>query len=197
VLYYILGALGTHAPVKSLKDRTDDSDTQRYVRTVPILETNPSALTIHRAKSGCSFVGRLVIILFALIQAIGATILYIRRTEHTSRYETSGLDHRIGWLAISSAVCSMANFITLVTHAEYSIEEDMMSEEDLHLLSSSQRSFQSILLEISVALFVHGILEDSIPQNIKESSRTVVLIYQDLRPQTITLGIVLLLLRIF
>jgi hypothetical protein len=198
ILYYIHGCLGTHVRVNiqnTIPLNTNPSVTQ-LPRTVSILETNPSALISSRIKSSISFIGHLFTVFFALVQAVGTFILYIRRTENSGRGYVSYLDHRIGWLAVSSAVCSVASLLSLLTRTEYNVDENYLAEED-RSGSPTSPSLQDFVFEIGVALFLHGILEYTILEENKPTFRTVSFLYEPLGAQIIFLGTLILLIRIF
>jgi hypothetical protein len=199
VLYYIHGCLGTHVLVNPKSDLPTTSHTAATPssQTMPILDIHPSILISSRTKISVSFLGRLFTVLFALIQASGTFVLYIRRTENSGRYWVSYLDHRIGWLAASSAVCSIANLLSLLTRTEYSVDEDSLAEED-RTASTSSLDLQKLASEVGVALFLHGILEYTIlEEDNKPTFRTVSFLYEPLQAQIVFIGMFILLLRIF
>jgi hypothetical protein len=155
VWFHLSAGVGLHAsmPVTNQVTKKDE------IRKVPLLKFDPTTTERERIGWPWARAGKLFVTVFALTQAIGTIVMYVRRLSH----DPLGFDHRNGAMGIASAICSVFSIFALLLPFDWRVGPALQSAttEDLH------PSKTKLLLDTFLAIGLHHF----IAYTVNESNR--------------------------
>ncbi|KAF2490439.1 hypothetical protein BU16DRAFT_530927 [Lophium mytilinum] len=145
--YYICGALGVNA---TLSQSDDNKDTKAASNNLLLLQAGSHFVERTRYKLDVTWFGKLLAALFGLTQAVGATVMYVRRLKHDNYY-VFGFDHRNGGMGIASTICGAISIIVILLRLEWKVSKSF----EAPAVSRTPSSKTQFVAEAVLALLTH------------------------------------------
>ncbi|KAJ9606878.1 hypothetical protein H2200_008888 [Cladophialophora chaetospira] len=150
VWFHLSAAVGMHASMPITNHATKKDE----IHKVPLLKLDPTTTERERIGWSWAWAGKLLITIFALTQATGSIVLYVRRVHH----DTLNFDHRNGAMAIASTICSVFSIFALLLRFDWSVGRALQSAatEKLHAQIST------LILHTFLAMGLHHLVALSV-----------------------------------
>lgn len=158
VWFHLSAGLGVHASMLITNQATKKDET----RKVPLLKLDPTLAERERILWSWAWAGKMFATLFALMQAIGTIVMWVRRMDHgwSQARECLGFDHRNGAMGIASTICSVGSIFVLLLRYEWSVARALQSPstERLHRsrITLLLQTFLAMTLHMSIACMANG-----------------------------------------
>ena len=113
VWFHLAAAVGFYASMPITNQATKEDE----IHKVPLLKLDPTTAERERIGWSWGWAGKLLVTLFALLQAVGTIIMYARRLKH----DPLDIDHRNGAMGIASTICSIFSIFVLFLRFDWSV----------------------------------------------------------------------------
>lgn len=123
--YYMSGALGMHA---NLSQGDDNKDTKDSSKNLHLLDAGSHCAENHVMPMDWVWIGKILAALFALTQAIGTIVMWVRRMQSYDARPLS-FDHRNGAMGVASAICSTTCILILLLRLQWKVSKAFETQQ--------------------------------------------------------------------
>ena len=150
-IFYLAAAIGMHA---QLRKGDEESSKDVKDRNIQLLDVGSHAAEKEAKSLSWTWAGKMLVVLFALTQAIGTIIMWARRCSERATTPL-GFDHRNGAIGIASTICGTICILILLMRREWKVSKvfEPPSKNTTHFGMASPRN--QFVAEALLAMLLH------------------------------------------
>jgi len=146
VWFHLSAGLGMHASMPITNTTTKKDETHK----IALLRLDPVITKREHIHWSWSWAGKIFATLFAMTQAVGTIIIWVRRIDN-GNVSTLGFDHRNGAMGIASTICSVGSIFILLLRYDWSVPRALQSSSTERLHTSGT----TLVLHTFLAITLH------------------------------------------
>lgn len=154
--FHLSAGLGMHASMPI----TNSTTKKDQVHKIPLLKLGPTRTERDRIGWSWTWVGKMFATLFALTQAIGTIVMWVRRMDNGSS-SCLGFDHRNGAMGVASTICSVGSILLLLLRYNWSVDRVLQSSSTEKMHASRTTLILHTFLAMTLHLIIAYIANDS------------------------------------